>query len=300
MAPVGKQVKGKETAGQRRSASKSAKPGGSKADLGDSPSIEDYADSSSRVSKATVEGGSQQVLGVLQQATQELSPEELAALQDPAFRSQASRWRTGTASRRLSAALARLLNAMENIKPAWLKPVDAQQDLPLVETLSFKKKDHGRAQEDHVLGRWSRALTTLSSNYWRTLVAVGVMLVFPRLTAALLAMMVRMIIRLVMALFMRALREIWQEMNGVLFQLSSLTTGLEHALVQNLENMMNEWTPPSLAAPSLDMNQGEQNSQNAGGAQPPPNPPSQLLTQMMLLFNFGLQFRLLRQGGMGN
>ena len=299
MAPSRKWAKGKEAPGQRPP-SKSARLGRSSDDLDCSPPLEDHANCSPRVSSTAVEDGSRQVLGVLQQATQELSQEELAALQDPGFRSQASRWRTGTSSRRLSAALARLLNAMEAIKPAWLKPVDAQQDLPLVETLSFKKKDSGRAQEVHWFGRCSRTLTTLSSNYWRALVAVCVMLFFPRLTAALLAMMVRMIIRLVMALFMRALKEIWQEMNGVLFQLSSLTTGLEHALVQNLENMMNEWAPPSLAAPSLDMNQGEQNSQNHGGAQPPPNPPSQLLTQMMLLLNFGLQFRLLRHGGVGN
>ena len=59
------------------------------------------------------------VLRAVQLAAGELSSEEMAWLRDPDFRSQAARWRSGSGSRKISAAFARLLNALYSIRPGW-------------------------------------------------------------------------------------------------------------------------------------------------------------------------------------
>eukprot|EP00434_Breviolum_minutum_P039955 symbB.v1.2.035493.t1/scaffold4790.1/size34862/1 len=60
------------------------------------------------------------------------------------------------------------------------------------------------------------------------------------------AMTIRLTTRLVVALVMRVFREVAVELGRVLTQLSSLTSGLEQALVQYLDSMMVELLPTSL------------------------------------------------------
>lgn len=56
------------------------------------------------------------VLRAVQMASAELGPEDVESLQDPQFRSQAAKWRSGSGSRRASAVLAKLLNGLHAIK----------------------------------------------------------------------------------------------------------------------------------------------------------------------------------------
>lgn len=76
---------------------------------------------------ATSSSSSAGVLRAVKLASDELSPDELSALKDPAFRTQASKWRSGSGSRRVSAAFARLLNALQSIRPAWVNEAESAE-----------------------------------------------------------------------------------------------------------------------------------------------------------------------------
>ena len=65
-----------------------------------------------------------------------------------------------------------------------------------------------------------------------------VIIMFPKLASALVAMVIRMVIRFIAAMFMRVFRELTLELGGVLAQLSTLTTGFEQTLVHQLDMWM--------------------------------------------------------------
>ena len=243
------------------------------------------------------------VLGALQQAASEIPPQHLAAMGDPTFRNQASRWRSNDTSRRLSAAFARMLNTMSSIKPAWLADVKPDAEPPVTEPLPMVRSTTGASRWTS----WSRqalAWTTWCRIYWRTMLALVMLLFFPKLAAALLAAMVRLVIRFFMAILGRVFREVWVELSGALSQVGSWTFGLEQILVQHIEGWMLEWSPTHWSAPPQEQFPVQQpNGQLSGGAvptQPPPNPPSQMVTQMLLVFHVFLHFRANRNGGAGN
>ena len=61
------------------------------------------------------------VLRAVELAAKELSPEELRALGDEGYRNQAARWRSNSGTKRISAALARMMNALKGIKSSWVE-----------------------------------------------------------------------------------------------------------------------------------------------------------------------------------
>ena len=241
------------------------------------------------------------VVKAVKLASQELSDADLSALGDPAFRSQASRWRSGSGARRVSAAFARLLTSLHSIRPTWVTPRQNGEPVP-VEPLPFTA---GPAPEQvararHLLAQlygWFYVV----GKYWRTVWLLFFMILFPRLTAAIVAMMIRLMIRFFVAIFTRLLREIWFELEGVVGQLAVLSQGFELALVQHLETWMNHAVPQqfldSVHSPSSMPSSSQPFGPGVGDPPPPPPPPGTFWTNFLLLANLLFQFRTHRQGG---
>ena len=61
------------------------------------------------------------------------------ALHDPIHRAQAARWRTGSEPRRVAAILARMMQALQVIRPAWTNSSSSNQDPPVAEPLPVRR-----------------------------------------------------------------------------------------------------------------------------------------------------------------
>ena len=241
------------------------------------------------------------VMRAVQLAAGELSQEEMASLQDPGFRSQAARWRSGSGSRKISAAFARLLNALYSIKPGWAASTGPSvcEPLPTVEALPINRIEGKNDQTWSQLKGMVRMAYVFLVKYWRTLWVLLVVIMFPKLASAMVAMVIRMVIRFIAAMVMRVFRELTLELGGVLAQLSTLTTGVEQTLVHQLDMWMIDWSP----SPGIQLGGDSSTSDSATVAAPPganpigghgaqPSPPSgQLFTQALLVFNLILHWR---------
>ena len=206
------------------------------------------------------------VLRAVQMASAELSPEEVESLQDPQFRSQAAKWRSGSGSRRVSAVLAKLLNGLHAIKPGWVSAGLETEDMPVVEALPLKEKVEN-GQLAIRMKRWGILAMVWLRRHWVTAWCLALLLFFPKLIAAVVAMTIRLMMRLLMALIMRVFREVAVELGGVLTQLSSLTSGLEQALVHYLDSMMVELLPTSLLVfpgPGVEQGPGDEMLSRSG------------------------------------
>ena len=210
-----------------------------------------------------------EVAKTMKLAVDELSQDDLKSLEDPSFREQAARWRSGTGSRRISAALARCMNSLYSIKPGWAsqaKPCDA--DAPLAEPMPLRGEAPSR------FWTWYRSLSPWFHRimaYWKTVWLLVLLLLFPKLAAALVALVVRLVVRFSVAVFFRVVHELWQELDDVLGHLGTITTGMEHALVQYVEALVTGGPPappPLLTAPVPVA------SDNTGAGQPPPPAPT--------------------------
>ena len=107
--------------------------------------------------------------------------------------------------------------------------------------------------------------------YWKTVWLLVLLLLFPKLAAALVALVVRLVVRFSVAVFFRVVHELWQELDDVLGHLGTITTGMEHALVQYVEALVTGGPPappPLLTAPVPVA------SDNTGAGQPPPPAPT--------------------------
>ena len=129
------------------------------------------------------------------------------ALQSPALRANAGRWRGGTETRRVTALLARLMNGLQSIKPSWLD--GSRPGGPsLVEALPLRPS----RVEAPVTSSWSGGLMRMvwqrvCMNWWRTLLLTLVILCFPKLTAMVITWVLRLAISFVKALRWRILAE---------------------------------------------------------------------------------------------
>ena len=237
------------------------------------------------------------VLRAVELATKELSPEELRALGDEGYRNQAARWRSNSGTKRISAALARMMNALKGIKPSWVEDQPDFGEIKVTEALPLAAmKTEGR----NWLKESMAVLYTFTLRQWKTMWLLVILVCFPKLVAALLAMLVRLVVRFCTIMVMRMVKEVVVELDGVLFQLSALTSGVEQAVVHQLEVWMTEWLPPSralLPGASDPIEQGQSSSSNMGGT-PPPQPPSYLFTNILLALNVVLTLRSHR-GGVG-
>ena len=127
------------------------------------------------------------MLRAVELASNELTPEELAALDDPGFRQQAARWRSGSGSRRVSAAFARLLTSLYTIFPGWATADGLAQSAapPIVEALPFDQSSQPslRVWWLRFSMGWQSSLRWMVS-YRRTLWALLLLLLFPRVVAS--------------------------------------------------------------------------------------------------------------------
>lgn len=242
------------------------------------------------------------VLRAVQLAAGELSSEEMASLRDPDFRSQAARWRSGSGSRKISAAFARLLNALYSIRPGWATSAGPAvlEPLPTVEALPINAVGVKNDQTWSRLRGLVHMAYVFLVKYWRTLWVLLVIIMFPKLASALVAMVIRMVIRFIAAMFMRVFRELTLELGGVLAQLSTLTTGFEQTLVHQLDMWMIDWGPSPTKQLVGEASTGDSTPVATGpGANPiqghgstqPAQPSSQVFTQLLLVLNLVLHWR---------
>lgn len=165
------------------------------------------------------------VLRAVELASQELSKDDLSSLHDPNFRTQAAKWRSGSGARRVSAAFARMLNALKAIKPGWVS--DAQsQEMPLAEPLPIGAMQEAVAWHQRLWQYVYGQCRKLCMKRWWTMWLLLTLLLFPKFVAAVVALLFRLVIRLAVALVMRVCREVLVELENVLGQFSTLTQGL--------------------------------------------------------------------------
>ena len=250
------------------------------------------------------------LLEAVQQATLELTQPELDALSDASFRSQASRWRSGSGSKKVSAALARMLNSLHAIKPQWLSSLRrGGEDPPAVVPLPLNGPAQPSPSWFFIRLNWVERMVKFLGAYMRTVVVLIVLLCFPKLVSAFIAFTIRLVLRLCSAIIVRLLREVWVELVGFLGQITNLTSGVEQSLVAYLEDVMMSWssgwlvsTPPTvlqtspMSAPVVD----GPPSQVFPSPSPPPTPPPQVFTNLLLLANLLLHLRTAHRGWGGH
>ena len=255
-------------------------------------------------------GGSQKssVVQAVTLASEELTPDDLASLQDPSFRNQAARWRAGSGSRKVAAVFARMLNALKNIKPAWVSD-QAVPEMPVVDPLPLQPGPQpvgSRWQSSRLMFSYVNGVVKV---YWWTLWLLLILLLFPKLLAAMVAFVIRLLMRVVASMVMRVVREVFFEMEGLITQVSGMTSGLEQYLVMQLELWMHPWIAPTAFStsptPLSDPRHSEpvhipQPAAAMGATAPPCSHPSQVFTNLLLLCNLALQIRSHRMGGLGN
>ena len=237
------------------------------------------------------------VLRAVELAAKELSPEELRALGDEGYRNPAARWRSNSGTKKISAALARMMNALKGIKSSWVEDRPDVGEIKVTEALPLATvRTEGRSWWKESMA----VLYTFTLRHCKTMWLLVILVCFPKLVAALLAMVVRLLVRFCTIMVMRLVKEVVVELDGVLFQLSALTSGVEQAVVQQLEIWMTEWLPSSralLPGASEPAEPGQPGVSNMGGT-PPPQPPSYLFTNILLALNVVLTLRSHR-GGVG-
>ena len=163
------------------------------------------------------------------------------ALQSPALRANAGRWRGGTETRRVTALLARLMNGLQSIKPSWLD--GSRPGGPsLVEALPLRPS----RVEAPVTSSWSGGLMRMvwqrvCMNWWRTLLLTLVILCFPKLTAMVITLVLRLAISFVKALLWQILAEVGKELKTLCLQMSQASSSFEFMVVEALEGLF-WWT----------------------------------------------------------
>ncbi|CAE7224096.1 unnamed protein product [Symbiodinium sp. CCMP2592] len=129
-------------------------------------------------------------------------------LGDEASRASAARWRSGSLQRKLTAVLARLVTSVHSATPPGpsSRPLAPVQPLPLRPTTAT-----GSAPTSSLpFGwRWSGPSLCWPRTWrWKTLALLGLMCLFPRVVALLLALLFRLFIRGCLALASHVLREL--------------------------------------------------------------------------------------------
>ncbi|CAE7354505.1 unnamed protein product, partial [Symbiodinium microadriaticum] len=176
-----------------------------------------------------------------------LSPAEVIA--DPAARETAARWRAGPPARRLTSVLARMVQALQGYGGVVAGPV-CPAARPVAQGVaspecSAPKRRAGPMKNLQVVSadspsavaastsaswsspwNWARQLTRgrLLRFNWKTVLAVLVVIMFPRLIALVIAITLRLVAKAVMSVASHVLRELW-------FQLNATAAEIEEALV---------------------------------------------------------------------
>ena len=244
------------------------------------------------------------MLAVVTQAAGQLGTEEVSALSDPRFRDQAARWRSGSESRRISAAFARLINSLHMIRPGWLKPapVRAPDEPPVTDAIPMNSDRTTQASAGSAAWNlsWFMKGAELCAGWcmahWRTLMVALLCLAFPRLVALLVAALIRMVIRACAAVVFRVIQEVWNEFKVGVQQISLASTSIEQMLLDQLEGLLMDSTSSQLP---ISMNPSPLPAQFRGN--PPPSPPWAFFSTLLLLLLVALQLLpYIRTGGAGS
>ena len=161
-------------------------------------------------------------------------------LADPPSRQAAARWRSGDAARRVTAALAKVSQLLQE----WVVPHSPPTGAPAVaQPQPVRPANHrDTARADNVAGaavRWLPSLPRLRVD-WRLLLLLTVVLLFPRVVALSVALVVRLVLRAVGNLFASLVKELYTQ--------ALLTSAeLESQLVDWLQEQMG-MAPPAVPA----------------------------------------------------
>ena len=264
----------------------------------------------------------QELLTAVNQAAQRLGPDPVSdnlspaeVLADPATCETAARWRAGNPARRLTSVLARMVQALQSYGGVVAGPVcpaahRAAEGVASQECSAPKRRagplrglevvstappssslSSTLAQLGAPLGWNGRALRArvLTLN-WRTVLAVLVVLLFPRLVALSIAIFFRLMARAVMSLASHVLRELW-------FQLNATAAELEDALINWLYGQLG-FANPYVQPPALIAHDTvpAPPPPPAGGGQSLPTRPMDLITCVLLVLNLRRPYG----GGGGN
>ena len=111
-------------------------------------------------------GGELPVLRAVELATKELSAEELLA----------ARWRSNSGTKRISAALARMMNALKGIKSSWVEDQPDVGEIKVTEALPLAAmKTEGRSW----LKESMAVLYTFTLRQWKTMWLLVILVCFP-------------------------------------------------------------------------------------------------------------------------
>ena len=207
-------------------------------------------------------------------------------LSDPPSRQAAARWRSGDTARRVTAALAKVSQLLQE----WVVPHSPPTGAPAVaQPRPVRPANHrDTARADNVAGaavRWLPSLPRLRVD-WRLLLLLTVVLLFPRVVALSVALVVRLVLRAVGNLFASLVKELYTQ--------ALLTSAeLESQLVDWLQEQM------GMAPPAVPAQLPPPGGAPTAAAPPPsslPTRPAEWAT-IVLLNLFNLRQRALGGGG---
>ncbi|CAE7273945.1 rluB [Symbiodinium sp. CCMP2592] len=169
-------------------------------------------------------------------------------LGDEASQASAARWRSGSLQRKLTAALARLVTSVQQWTPLATPPGPSSRPLAPVQPLPLRPTTATGSAPTSSLPfgwRWSGPSLCWPRTWrWKTLALLGLMCLFPRVVALLLALLFRLFIRGCLALASHVLRELCT-------QTLALAGELESFIVEwlTLQLGMQTTTPAQLTRP---------------------------------------------------
>ena len=115
------------------------------------------------------------------------------ALLDPVHRAQAARWRSGPEHRKVAAILARMMQALHGIRPAWISSPGSQNP-PVAEPLPVRRATTAGSHGSLPAGvQWCLQKIRAFSYGWKTWCLIMLLVIFPKVLASLLTLMVRLV-----------------------------------------------------------------------------------------------------------
>ena len=213
-------------------------------------------------------------------------------LSDESSREAASRWRTGSDHRRFTALLARVMSGLANMNPLGQQRGERRRDEPPVAVpRPLQGEDRRAAGADRPRLNpmaWARRLQLIWG--WRTILALVVIMIFPRLFAMVVTLSLKLLLKGFLLLLGRLLRELF-------LHFSSLAAEMEQQLMDVLQNQLQSAMQPDFLQPQLVAAPG------FAGALPQPQPlptrPVDGVSVILLLLQFRRGGPVLRGGGGG-
>lgn len=217
---------------------------------------------------------------------------------DPIHRAQAARWRSGPEQRRVAAILARMMQALQGIRPAWTTSSNTSQNPPVAAPLPVR-----RVSSPDGMRWWPWSTTTLWKyalvlpKCWRTWCLVLLLMIFPKLLVSICTVILRLGLRTMTTMASRVVSEVGREMQGLVFQASQASNLFEEWLIFTVEGMMQgERSTPVLLTPSPPVPPSS-SSTMACGTCPQPCPPWNFLTVALVFIDLALHHRLRGRAG---